>query len=101
MAVRSFWLIAFMSAAVVAASQVVPGKHERCEIDLARELEQASQSRRSRIEDGRPGLDMRDVFEAAGERLQQLRLTARRSEKNTGLIHRASPFGSNVPFLPT
>ena len=44
------------------------------------------------IEGRRPGFDVRDVFETARQRLQQLLLLSRRAQEDARLVH---------PFLPT
>jgi hypothetical protein len=49
-------------------------EHERREIDLTRELQEPLQCGGPGIEGRRPRFDMRDLFETARERLQQLRL---------------------------
>ena len=66
---------------------VVPGEHERGEVDFMRELEEAVQRGGPGIEGRRPGLDVRDVFETAGQRLQQLLLLSRRAEEDARLVH--------------
>ena len=53
---------------------VVAREHERGEIDLTRQLQEPLQGGGPRIERGGPRFDVRDVFETARERLQQLRL---------------------------
>ena len=44
---------------------VVPGERERGEVDFMRKLDKALQCGRPRIERCRPGIYVRDVFEAA------------------------------------
>ena len=41
----------------------------------------------SRVECGRPGLDVGDVLESARDRLEQFRLLARRPEEDARLVH--------------
>ena len=53
---------------------VVPSEHERGEIDLMRELKEPLQCGGPRIEGSGPGFYVRDVFETARQRLQQLLL---------------------------
>ena len=53
---------------------VVPSKHERGEVDFMHKLEEAFQCGGPRIEGCRPGIYVRDVFETACQRLQQLLL---------------------------
>ena len=53
---------------------VVLSEHERREVDFARQLEEAFQRGGPGIERCRPGFHVRDVFEAARQCLQQLRL---------------------------
>src|SRR4029453_18959312 len=66
---------------------VVLGEDERGEVDLTRELDEALDGRRAGIEGRRPGIDVRDVLEAARQRLEQLRLLARRAEKDARFVH--------------
>ena len=56
---------------------VVASEYEGGEIDLARELEQPLQCRGPGIERSGPRLYVRDVFETARQRLQQLCLLRR------------------------
>ena len=53
---------------------VVPSECERGEVDFMRKLEEAAQCGGPWIEGCRPGNDMRDVFETACQRIQQLLL---------------------------
>jgi len=53
---------------------VVLSEHECREIDFARQIEEAFQRGGPGIEGCRPGFDVRDVFKAARQCLQQLRL---------------------------
>ena len=53
---------------------VVPSECERGEVDFMRKLEEADQCGGPWIEGCRPGIDVRDVFETACQRLQQLLL---------------------------
>src|SRR6476620_9697125 len=53
---------------------VVVREHERREIDLTRQLHEPLQRSGPRIEGSGPWFHVRDIFEAARERLQQLRL---------------------------
>ena len=52
-----------------------------------RKLDETVQRGRARIEGCRPGIDMRDVFEAPRQRLHQFLLRCRRTQENTWLIH--------------
>jgi len=61
----------------VRARPVVPSEHEGRKVDFVGKLEEALQSGCPGIERRRPGLDVRDVFETARERLEQLRLLSR------------------------
>src|SRR5262245_14167459 len=56
------------------AGPVVPREHEGGEIDFMHELEEPFQCRRPRIERSRPGLYVRNVFEATRQGLEQLLL---------------------------
>jgi hypothetical protein len=67
---------------------IVLREHECGEVDLVRELDEPLERRRPRIEGGRPGIDVRDVVEAARQRLDQLGLLAGRAEKDSRLFHR-------------
>ena len=53
---------------------VVPSEYERGEVDFMRKLEEAGQCGGPWIEGCRPGFYVRDVFETARQRLQQLLL---------------------------
>ena len=53
---------------------VVPSERERGEVDFMRKLEEAVQCGGPWIEGCRPGIYVRDVFETACQRLQQLLL---------------------------
>jgi hypothetical protein len=53
---------------------VVPSEHERGEVDFMRKLDEASECGGPWIEGCRPGIYVRDVFETACQRLQQLLL---------------------------
>src|SRR5687768_4927407 len=66
---------------------VVLGEHERGEVDLLRELDEPVESGASRVEGRRPGLDVGDVREPAGDRPEQFRLLARRPEEDARLVH--------------
>ena len=70
---------------------VVPGEHERGEVDFMRKLDEAVQRGGPGIEGCRPGIDVRDVLETARQRLQQLRLLSRRAKEDARFVH---------PFLP-
>ena len=60
-------------------------------VDFLRKLDEPGQRGRPRIEDRRPRIDMRDVFEAACQRLHQLLLRARRAKENARFIHPVLP----------
>ena len=66
---------------------VVLSEHERGEVDFMRKLEEAFQRGGPRIEGCRPGFDVRDVFETARQRLQQLLLLSRRAQEDARLVH--------------
>src|SRR5207247_855574 len=66
---------------------VVLSEHEGGEIDLMRELEEALQGGGPGIERSRPGFNVRDVCETAGQRLQQLLLLSRRAQEDARLVH--------------
>ena len=51
------------------------------------ELEEALQRGGARIEAGRPGFYMRDVFETVRQRLQQRFLGFRRPQEDAWLVH--------------
>ena len=53
---------------------VVTGEHEGCEVDFMGKLEEAGKRAGAWIEGCRPGFYLRDVFETARQRLQQLLL---------------------------
>jgi hypothetical protein len=53
---------------------VVPSERKRGEVDFMRKLEEAAQSGGPGIEGRRPGFYVRDVFETACQRLQELLL---------------------------
>jgi hypothetical protein len=53
---------------------VVTGEYEGGEVDFMRKLEEASKCAGAWIEGCRPGFYVRDVFETARQRLQQLLL---------------------------
>ena len=50
-------------------------------------LRKAIEGGSSRVERGRPGLDVRDLLQAARDRLEQLGLLARRAEEDVRLVH--------------
>ena len=52
-----------------------------------RKLDQAPERGRPGIEGCRPGIDLRDVTETACQRLQQLFLLLRRTDKDARLVH--------------
>ena len=67
---------------------VVLGEDERGEIDLAGELDEPVEGRDTRVEDRRPRLDVGDVLEPPGERLEQLLLLPGRPEEDSRLHRR-------------
>jgi hypothetical protein len=75
----------------VRGGEVVLREHERGEVDLARELEQAVERVHARLERRRPGVDVGDLAEAALQRLHQLRLRSRRSQEDARLGHPYPP----------
>ena len=64
---------------------IVLGKDERGEIDLVGELHEAIERRHAGIEHRRPRLDLGDVLEPPGERLQELLLLGRRTQEDARL----------------
>ncbi len=66
---------------------VVLSEHERGEIDFLGELDEPVERGPPRVERGRPGLDVGDVFEPARDRLKQLGLLPRRPEEDARLVH--------------
>jgi hypothetical protein len=53
---------------------VVVREHERCEIDLTRQLKESLKRGGARIEGSRPRFYVRDIFETVRERLHQVRV---------------------------
>src|SRR6185437_6571825 len=86
---------------------VVPSEHKRGEIDFLRELDEPVEGGPTRVEGGRPRLDVGDVLEATRDRLEQLGLAARRSEEDAGLAHARfmmtdiGPRASRGPLAPS
>ena len=86
---------------------VVAGEHEGREVDLTRKLDQTGQRGRARIEGRRPGIDMRDVFEAARQASSSFFCAADEPRKMRGLFICSSRCRSGggpgyrcVPTLP-
>jgi hypothetical protein len=77
---------------LVGGRPVVAGEDERREVDFLRKLDEPGQRGGPRIEDRRPRIDMRDVFEPARQRLHQLLLRTRRAKENARLVH-------SIPFV--
>ena len=71
---RSLTGLGRRDAGGLCARPVVLSEHERGEVDFVRKLEEALQRGGPGIEGCRPGLHVRDVFETACQRLQQLLL---------------------------
>jgi hypothetical protein len=55
--------------------------------NLLGELDEPVEGGPPRVERGRPGLDVDDVLEPARDRLEQIRLLARRPEEDARLVH--------------
>ena len=71
---------------------VVARECEGGEVDFMGKLEEASERAGAWIEGCRPGFYVRDVFETACQRIQQLLLQSRRAKEDARLVH---------PLLPT